>query len=137
MANTELYKSDYIVVEYNPDHKMIHHTVLQPIGAAQTDIFKEALQSGTEGIKKYKVSKWLSDDRKNGPLVPEMIEWSENNWYRPTIAAGWQYWANVVPAEIEAAQTLSAVINYLHTLGLRMSVFTDTESAIKWLDTLE
>lgn len=100
-------------------------------------MFKDALNTGTDALAHYGVCKWLSDDRKNGPLSPEMVDWAFNEWNARAIQAGWKYWANVVPENIAAAGTLTPVINALHEYGLRMMVFTTVEDAVDWLDTVE
>jgi hypothetical protein len=63
----------------------------------------------------------LSDDRKNGPLSPEIVEFGRNDWNSRAIAAGWKYWANVVPEELVAAGTLTSVMGELYNT-LRKSI---------------
>lgn len=110
---------------------MIQHVIHKPI----TDqMFMEALDAGTEALKKYGATKWLSDDRKNGPLSDELLKWSHNDWQPRTIAAGWKYWAVIVPEEVIAAGTLTPVINALYEHGLTMMVFDDPDKALTWLD---
>ncbi len=99
--------------------------------------FKEALNAGTDGLQKYNVHKWLSDDRKNDALTQEGNEWSFNEWQPRTVQAGWKYWAMVVPEDLAAAGTLMPVIDILFQRGLRMNVFTNLEQAIAWLDKVE
>ena len=79
-----------------------------------------------EALKQYGVCKWLSDDRKNGPLSQDVIDWGLSDWDPRTVKAGWKYWANIVPEEVVAAGALMPVIEFLHTLGLRMMVFTES-----------
>lgn len=129
MTKITLYDSPYITVEYWEDHQLIYHTVHQPL-SQQLAIFKEALNAGTDGLEKYKVHKWLSDDRKNDALTPEGNEWSFNVWQPRTIQAGWKYWAIVVPEDMAAAGTFMPVIDMLFERGLRMMVFSDLDLAI-------
>ncbi|MEP7289868.1 MAG: hypothetical protein ABI947_29305 [Chloroflexota bacterium] len=136
MSNIVLYDSKYITVEYWPDKKLIYHTIHQPM-SEQLPVFKEALDIGTDALQKYKVSKWLSDDRKNDALTKEGNEWSFNDWQPRTIKAGWKYWAAIVPEELIAAGTLMPVMDILFDLGLRMMVFTDMEKAVAWLDKVD
>lgn len=136
MAKIVLYASEYITVEYHPDDSLIYHVVHRPI-QKQSKILKEALTAGTEAMKKYGVSKWLSDDRKNDALDPELETWGNTVWIPKTLEAGWKYWANVVPEDIHAAGSLVPAMEGLHQLGLRMRVFVDVESATKWLDDVE
>lgn len=136
MSGIVLASNDYITLEYRPDEQMVFHTVHQPIGIEQVPLLKDALNAGTEAMGKYGGYKWLSDDRLNGPLPPEMVEWGATDWNPRTIAAGWKYWANVVPHELVAAGTLMPLIDNLHTLGLRMQVFTNVDDALNWLATV-
>lgn len=136
MPNTTIFNSEYITVEYWPDHKLIYHTIHKPM-SSQLATFKEALNAGTEALQKYQVRKWLSDDRKNDPLTPEGNEWAYGDWQPRTLKAGWKYWAAVVPEDLVAAGTLMPVIENLYELGLRMMVFTSVEQAVEWLDKME
>jgi hypothetical protein len=133
MSKIIIYNTEHITVEYWPDKKFIFHTIHQPM-SGHLPIFKEALNAGTEALQKYKVSKWLSDDRKNDQLTPEGNEWAFGDWQPRTMKVGWKYWASVVPQDLAAAGTLTGVIDHLYQLGLRMMVFTNVEEAIAWLD---
>ena len=134
MSRVTVVDNEYITVEYVPDKKMVYHTIHKPVGG---QLFRDALIAGTEALKQNGACKWLSDDRKNGPLTPEDVEWGFNNWNRPTIAAGWKYWALVVPPEVVAAGSLIPTMQALFDLGLRMMVFSELEEASEWLDGLE
>lgn len=137
MTRVIVFDSEYITVEYVPDKQMIYHIVHKPV-AENLKVFQDALNAGTDALKRYGVVKWLSDDRKNGPLPPEQFEWLEtSNWNLRTIQFGWKYWANVVPEDLAAAGTLTPIIEDLFTRGLRMNVFTSVESAQKWLDEIK
>jgi hypothetical protein len=131
MSSITIVDNEYITLQYLPDKKIIYHTVHKPI---PDQPLKDAVNAGTEALKKYGACKWLSDDRKNGPVSPEIAEWGREDWNPRTIAAGWKYWANVVPEEVASAGALSPVIEALFELGLRMMVFTDLAAAFEWLD---
>ncbi len=131
MSPITIVENEFITLQYLPDRKAIYHVIHKPI---PDQPLKDSLDAGTEALKKYGINKWLSDDRKNGPLSEEFIEWSLHNWCPRTVAVGWKYWANIVPQEVAAAGALMPVIEFLHTLGLRMMVFSDPAEANKWLD---
>jgi len=133
MSKITIYDSEYITVEYWEHKKSIYHTIHQPI-SAQLEIFKEALNAGTDALQKYQIHKWLSDDRKNDPLTQAGNEWSFSEWQPRTLKAGWKYWAAVVPQSLVAAGTLMPAMEELFKLGLRMMVFASVEEAIVWLD---
>jgi hypothetical protein len=130
MSPITIVDNEYITIEYLPDEKIIHHTIHKPVGGQP---FRDALNAGTETLAKHGASKWLSDDRKNGPLSPEDIEWGFNDWNKRTIDLGWKYWAMVVPETSIAAGSLIPTIQALADLGLRVRVFSDLEEAMEWL----
>jgi hypothetical protein len=134
MSEIILVDNEYITVKYLSEKKTVYHIIHKPVGGP---IFRDALNAGTEAIKKYGGTKWLSDDRKNGPLSAEDREWGFNDWNRRTIEAGWKYWAVVVPEELIAAGSLTPTIGALYELGLRMMVFADLQEAANWLDTVD
>ncbi|MCC7452083.1 MAG: hypothetical protein IT324_32055 [Anaerolineae bacterium] len=126
--------NECITVQYLPDKKVIYHTVHKPI---PDQPLKDALNAGTEALRQYGACKWLSDDRKNGPLSQDVSAWGMNDWSPRTIKAGWKYWANVVPEELAAAGTLAPVMEAYFEMGLRMMVFSSIKEATAWLDRME
>lgn len=136
MSQITVFNNEYVTVECFPDKKLIFHTIHQPVGD-RVLMFQEAMNAGTEALKTYGACKWLSDDRKNGPVARELIEWGFNDWNPRTIKMGWKYWANVVPHEIAAAGALMPIIDDLYKLGLRMQVFTKVEDALHWLEKMQ
>jgi hypothetical protein len=131
MEGIILYDHESITIQYIPTKRFIYHTVHKPVSG---QIFRDALMAGTDGLIKHKICKWLSDDRKNGPVSQADAEWGVAVWNAQTIAAGWKYWAVVVPPAVADAGSLMPVIEALYELGLTMMVFTDLEAAIAWLD---
>lgn len=131
MSSIIIHESDGITVEYLSDKGIIKHTIHKPISGQP---FRDALLAGAKALRENGATKWLSDDRRNGPLTAEDIEWSVNEWQAPTIGAGWKYWAVVVPEELVAAGSLTSTINSLFEKGLRMMVFSKLEAAQAWLD---
>ena len=129
-----LYQDEFITVRYDPQHKFIYHTIHKPVEGWP---LRNALLAGTEALKKYKVTKWLSDDRLNAGLSDEDRDWGMENWNVQTIEAGWKYWAMVVPTEVVAAGSMIPTMNAWYELGLRMMVFATLDEAIKWLDSVD
>jgi hypothetical protein len=134
MSAITLYSSEYITVEYLPDKKIIYHVVHKPIGGQH---LRDDLNAGTAAMEKYGACKWLSDDRKNGPLPADDVEWGDKDWNPRTIKIGWKYWALVVPNEVISAGAMTPVIEHLYELGLVMRVFTTAEKAVQWLESKE
>ncbi len=133
MRSITIIDNESITIQYLPDKKIIYHTIHKPISGQP---LREALMAGTEALRQYGATKWLSDDRKNGPLPPEDAEWGVA-WNRQTVAVGWKYWAIVVPKTIEAAGSMSPAISSLYDLGLQMRVFSQLEDAFAWLESVE
>ena len=129
-----LFDTEYMTVKYDATHKCIYHTVNKPVEGWD---MRNALLAGTEGLKKYGASKWLSDDRLNGPITDEDREGGIANWNIPTIEAGWKNWALVVPTAVAAAGSFIPVMEHWYELGLRMMVFDSLDKAIEWLDSVD
>ena len=135
MTKITLADNAYITMECIPEKKMIRHVIHKPI-ERRLDLLQDALNAGTDALIQHQCNKWLSDDRKNGPLPEEQIEWATGDWSPRTIQAGWKYWANVVPEELVAAGALTPLIEDLHQYGLKMRVFTAVEAAEAWLESV-
>ena len=129
-----LVDNKYTTSTYLPGRKVVYHTIHRPVGG---QISRDALNRGTETLRKHKACKWLSGERNNGPLSAGDMDWGFNDWNRRTVEAGWKYWAVVVPEEIAAACSLAKTIMDLSNLSLRMMVLTDLKEAFKWLERME
>lgn len=134
MSPITIIDNEYVTLQYLPDSKVIYHTIHKPVPAAQ---LIELMNAGTEALQQYGACKWLSDDRNSGPLPPEFMEWVFQGLGERSIAAGWKYWANVVPQDIAAAGTLAKAIDALYEMGLHMMVFTDLEEATRWINKMK
>ena len=134
MSKVTIFDDEYITLKYLPDKKMLFHTV-HPVSGQP---LRDALLAGYEAIQKYGISKWLSDDRKNGPMSQEDREWGNKNLNKRAEEIGWKYWALVVPEVVVAAGSMLPTIEALYQLGnLRVQVFSNTDDAIEWLDGFE
>ncbi|HEX2908357.1 MAG TPA: hypothetical protein VHO69_15905 [Phototrophicaceae bacterium] len=134
MSELTIVENEFITVKYLDDKKIIYHTVHKPIPDQE---LKDALNAGTDALIKFGACKWLSDDRKNGPVSAEIAAWGRKDWNLRTIKGGWKYWANVVPEAVAAAGTLTPIIDSLFELGLRMVLFTSLEAAFEWLENIK
>ena len=86
MSDIIIVDNEFITVRYLDDKKIIYHTIHKPV---PTPYLSAATNAGTDALEKYGACKWLSDDRKNGPLSPETMEYGRTVWIPRTIAAGW------------------------------------------------
>lgn len=126
--------NEHITVKYVPDKGYIYHVQHQP---TPFPMFREALNAGTAAMEKYGVTKWLSDDRNSGPIPEEQNKYAKEEWTPRTVAAGWKYWALIVPTEVVSAGSMMPLMNIFFELGVRMMVFDNYEAAVTWLDQVE
>ena len=95
--------NEFISIEYLPQEHIIYHVIHKPVSGQP---LRDALTIGADFLQENNVTKWLSDDRKNGELTKEDLEWGYHNWNQRMIDAGWKYWANVIPEDLYAADSL-------------------------------
>ncbi len=131
MSEIIVFDNEFITIRYLPEKKCIYHTVHQPISGQP---LRDGLLTGYEALQHYGLAKWVSDDRKNGPMSEEDREWGSVNINQRSIEAGWKYWALVVPKEVVAAGAMIPTMEAMHKLGLRMAVFSEVEAAFEWLE---
>jgi hypothetical protein len=131
MSDIIIVDNEYLSMSYLPEKKMVYHTVHKPYGG---QILREALLAGLETLHKYGAHKWLSDERKNGPMTKEDQEWGRVNLNPRAVEIGWKYWALVVPEQLIAAGSMAPAIEEYYELGMRMMVFSEVKEAIQWLD---
>ena len=117
-------------VFHNQTHNYVYHIIKKDTNG--TDI-QHLLNTGLEALIKHKSEKWISDDRLNGPVLPEDIEFSLTDWGPRAASAGWKYWALVVPEEIAGRATMVAVVKAYLELGVHVRVFTDVAKGREWL----
>ncbi len=135
MLSIILIENEYVTLQYLPDKACLYHVVHKPY--PDEELIKNVLNTGAAALTQYGICKWLSDDRKTGPMSPEFIQWGATEFNPRAIAAGWKYWANVVPEQVATAANIFTIMQGVFEMGLRMMVFTDTEKAVQWLDSME
>jgi hypothetical protein len=134
MPDIILMDNEFITLKYLPEKKIIFHTIHQPIGGQP---LRDALLCGYDMLQHFGASKWVSDDRLNGPMSQEDREWGNANLNARAKEAGWKYWALVVPKAVVAAGAMIPIIDLLFKQGLRMMVFSEVEDAFKWIEQFE
>jgi hypothetical protein len=117
---------------YHPASKIVHHELRMPV---QGERFRGILEQGLELFKKHGARRWLSDDRGNTALPPEDTEWAVTDWSPRVIAAGWKYWAVLMPQKSGGQVNMREFIKAYATKGVTVSAFTAPEAALKWLTT--
>lgn len=125
-----IYDGKYITVTYHPETKIIHHI---SHGAVPSSELREALNAGTNLLKRYAACKWLSDDRQNPGISPADVQYQIVDWVPRTVRAGWKYWAVLVPETLEGKADLMSVIHAGYDLGVHTKIFADLPEAYEWL----
>ncbi len=93
----------------------------------------EGLNVGTDLLIEHDATKWLSDNRAIAGHTDEESHWINTEWLPRTIAAGWRFWALVVPHDVAARMNMVQFVNEFYAHGIRVQVFTDDDHAMKWL----
>jgi hypothetical protein len=131
-ADVELcYESERALLYYHPRTKIVHHQIRTFIHG---EAFRELLEQGVNVLKSRRACKWLSDDRLNGPVTPADEEWSKKDWTPRALAAGWKFWAIVLPEKVLGQMNMRRWIESHSALGLTAQGFTDLEEARRWLE---
>lgn len=125
-----LLENAWAILRYHPTDNYIYHTFHQQISG---EPFREVLNTGYEVVKEKGVQKWLSDDRKNSELSAEDVAFGERDWGPRMAAAGWRYWALVVPESLAGRSVMLDVVEGYDKIGVLVAVFTDLEQARTWL----
>jgi hypothetical protein len=133
MSAITILDNDYATLMYYPDQKIVHHVFHKPISGQE---FRSVLNRGADLLREHGASKWLSDDRNNSMLSPEDTEWSKTDWFPRASAAGWRFWALVVPPDLMARLNLKEFVDAYFEQGLRTMVFVDPQEAMAWLETV-
>lgn len=122
--------TEYATLWYYPEDKIVHHQFHKFI---HSDEFRSMLMKGVEVFKQYGADKWLSDDRLNGAMTAEDIQWGQDVWTPAVFAAGWKYWAIMMPDKVVGKMSLRRLIDQYSEMGVQVDIFDDTDEALKWL----
>jgi hypothetical protein len=120
-----------VVLRYHRSAKIVHHEIRRFIHGEE---FRNMLEKGLEALQKNQACKWLSDDRGNGPLKPADAEWSLNTWSPRAQAAGWKYWAVVLPEKVLGQMNMKRWIEGSAEIGRIAQGFSDPLQAMRWLE---
>ncbi|MDD9947284.1 MAG: hypothetical protein OXU20_39965 [Myxococcales bacterium] len=119
-----------ITVHCYVDEGVIHHEVH---AFCNMETMKRALTAGVEAMREHGATKWLSDDRKNGPLSADQEAWGRQVWFPSAYEAGWRFWAICLPEGVVARQTLERRIAGYAQQGVTVERFDDPTVAWGWL----
>lgn len=131
MNKETLIDNDVATLWYYTESKIIHHQFNKFIYGEK---FQEIMLKGLQYFEKEKCTKWLSDDRKNSALRKEDTEWAITYWKSRMLAAGWKYWAIMMPDITVGKMSMRHVIDDYKKSGVEVEIFEDVELALKWLE---
>ena len=134
METQVIIDNEYATLWYHPEAKTVHHQFHKFIHG---DAFREILNRGIEVCATFGAHKWLSDDRHNSTLTKEDGEWAIVDWSQRVFAAGWKYWAVVLPDRKIGQTNLNLFMREYIARGLEVRVFEDPDEALKWLESVE
>lgn len=123
--------NEAVLLCYHPRQKIVHHEFHRFVHGAQ---FREVLEKGLDVFRTRGACKWLSDDRGNGPIKPADGEWALNDWSPRVVAAGWKYWAVILPEKVLGQMNMRRWIETYAKLGVTARVFADADEAMRWLE---
>jgi hypothetical protein len=116
---------------YYPDKKVIHHQIRKYIYG---DELRNLLMTGVELLKKYRVTKWLSDDQSFAAMTPDDMKWGMQTFFPKAMEAGWRHWAVVLPKSTIGQMSHRRVIDDSIRNGLNAKMFSDVDDAMSWLE---
>ncbi len=124
-------ENEYITLECDPEAGIVRHTMHRFVISAA---FREAMERGLDLMREHGATKWLSDDRQNGPLSNDDLDWGLHEWRPRAIAAGLAYWAIVLPEAVLGNQRARRIVEAERRRGLAVEVFAEPGAARRWLD---
>lgn len=130
MKKETIVEAPVITLWYYPDAKIIHHELRKYPGVATLEA---ALEKGLEIMQTRGARKWLSDDRRGGALPKSHHDWGQNVWGPKAVAAGWKYWAILLPEELIGSANIRRLIEIYASVGVTVKTFDHPESAMSWL----
>ncbi len=123
--------NEAVALRYYPRTKIVHHELRRFVQGAE---LRQVLEKGLEIFIAHHACKWLTDDRGNGPLTPADTEWGLTSWSPRVIAAGWKFWAVVMPEKVLGQMNMRRWIQAYAEKGVTASAFGDPEDAMMWLE---
>ena len=131
MAVRTIIDCEQFCLVYHDESKIIHHQYRKFMYG---ECFRECLMKGVELMEQTRATKWLSDDRNTSALPKEDFEWSTTIWRPRAIAAGWRYWALVLPEKVTGQMTFRKILDEFYgDSPVTYELFNDPDEAMTWL----
>jgi hypothetical protein len=124
-------QSEAVTLRFYPKQKIVHHEFRQFVCGDQ---FRDVLKKGLEIVQREGATKWLSDDRGNSAITPDDGDWAVKEWAPRVMAAGWKYWAVVMPEKVIGQMNMRRWIKTYAEQGITAQAFSDPVEAMIWLE---
>lgn len=134
MPSINIIDNEYARLSFDPDKKIVHHCFHPNLDGEN---LRAVLNGGIELMKTHQAYKWLSDNRELKPHSEEDGRWVNEDWLPRVIAAGWKYWALVVPDDVKGRINMVEFVESFYEKGIRIMVFTDFDAAWDWLENID
>jgi hypothetical protein len=131
MSKVTIFDNDRAALWFHPETKIVHHEIKKYVFGPQ---LREILDQGYDLLMEKGAQKWLSDDRNNGPLNQEDSEWAKNDWFPRVVAAGWKFWAIVMPKAAMGVINMRKFKDEYAKAGIIVNVFDNPDEALTWLE---
>jgi hypothetical protein len=125
-----LLDTEFSTVWLYPKERVVHHQFKKFIFGED---FRKTLNTGLEAFNNKLADKWMSDDRENAALSQADTSWGEQVWFPAVLAAGWKYWAILVPKKAIGKMNIKGVIEHFSQGGVKVQIFDDPEKGMEWL----
>lgn len=130
LAREVVFESEHMSVWWHPEQRLIYHQMHKYcLGEA----FRAGMTAGTQAMQRHRAISWLSDDRLNGPLPDDDEQWAGAHWFHQTKAAGWKYWAMVLPERAVGKLNVKRFIEVSRKRGIEAQSFVTPAPALEWL----
>lgn len=123
-------ENEHITLWYYPELKIVHH---QMVMTPSSDEFRELLNRGAETLERFGAIKWMSDDRGNTLLRPDDEEWADSVWLPRVLAAGFKFWAIVLPATAIGKLNMQRLADQHARRGITSRIEKAPRPAFEWL----
>jgi hypothetical protein len=133
MTALTIMDDDAATLWYHPEAGIVHHRFKRP---AHGEEFRRVLECGLALFVEHGAAKWLSDDRSNYALTLEDTRWTRGDWEPRVVAAGWAYWAVVLPRSTVATVDMQSHMDSVARFGVDVQVFSDPLLAQVWLESV-
>ena len=133
-----LFENENFKCEFDNQVPCITVTYLGP--QSSKDLIADVNQATVffkEKIKEYPTLAWLSNNKEQETINPEVIEWANSEWLPGMMKVGLKKMALIVPEDLFAQVSLEDFTDtareYYNEITLKSRYFTDIEVAKQWL----